>query len=62
MSLLPKENPHVPGFDIAGLCVPTFEVGGDYYDFVYRGDNKIGFAVGDVSGKGVPAFIYMTLT
>ncbi|MEW5800051.1 MAG: SpoIIE family protein phosphatase [Bacteroidota bacterium] len=62
MSLLPKENPHVAGFDIAGICIPAFEVGGDYYDFVYLGDNKIGIAIGDVSGKGVPAAIYMTLT
>ncbi|MBI2428202.1 MAG: SpoIIE family protein phosphatase [Ignavibacteriales bacterium] len=62
MSLLPKENPHVIGFDIAGICIPAFEVGGDYYDFVYLSDNKIGIAIGDVSGKGVPAAIYMTLT
>ncbi|MFA6540634.1 MAG: SpoIIE family protein phosphatase [Bacteroidota bacterium] len=62
MSLLPKENPQVQGFDIAGICIPAFEVGGDYYDFVSLGTNKIGIAIGDVSGKGVPAAIYMTLT
>ena len=62
MSLLPKGSPDVPGFDIAGLCIPAKEVGGDYYDFIHLGDGKIGIAVGDVSGKGVPAAIYMTLT
>lgn len=62
MSLLPKENPHIVGFDIAGICIPAYEVGGDYYDFVNLGKTKIGIAIGDVSGKGVPAAIYMTLT
>jgi hypothetical protein len=62
MSLLPKVNPLVPGYDIAGVCLPALEVGGDYYDFVNLGGKKIGIAIGDVSGKGVPAAIYMTLT
>jgi sigma-B regulation protein RsbU (phosphoserine phosphatase) len=62
MSLLPKVNPVVPGYDIAGVCLPALEVGGDYYDFVMLGGRKIGIAIGDVSGKGVPAAIYMTLT
>ncbi len=62
MKLLPKENPKLIGFDIAGICIPAYEVGGDYYDFVDLGKTKIGIAIGDVSGKGVPAAIYMTLT
>jgi hypothetical protein len=62
MSLLPKSNPQIPGFDIAGICVPALEVGGDYYDFVNLAGKRIGIAIGDVSGKGVPAAIYMTLT
>jgi len=62
MSLLPKVNPIVQGYDIAGLCIPALEVGGDYYDFVNLGGRKLGIAIGDVSGKGVPAAIYMTLT
>lgn len=62
MSLLPKASPTTAGFDIAGTCIPALEVGGDYYDFVYLPDNRIGIAIGDVSGKGVPAAIYMTLT
>ncbi len=62
MSLLPKENPLAEGYDIAGVCIPALEVGGDYYDFFHLGDGKIGIAIGDVSGKGMPAAIYMTLT
>ena len=62
MSLLPKGSPRISGFDIAGICIPAEEVGGDYYDFIDLGDKKLGIAVGDVSGKGLPAAIYMTLT
>lgn len=62
MSLLPKENPLLEGYDIAGICIPALEVGGDYYDFFQLGNGKVGIAIGDVSGKGVPAAIYMTLT
>ncbi|MDZ7269017.1 MAG: PP2C family protein-serine/threonine phosphatase [candidate division KSB1 bacterium] len=62
LGLLPKQPPRVPGFDIAGLCVPALEVGGDYFDFVELQEGKLGIAVGDVSGKGIPAAIYMTLT
>ena len=62
MSLLPKADPRIEGYDIAGICVPALEVGGDYFDFISLGGRKIGIAVGDVSGKGVPAAIYMTLT
>jgi phosphoserine phosphatase RsbU/P len=62
MSLLPKETPNIPGFDIAGICIPAQEVGGDYFDYVTFENGNLGIAVGDVSGKGVPAAIYMTLT
>jgi len=62
MSLLPKEHPKIEGYEIAGLCIPAQEVGGDYFDFVRLGARKLGIALGDVSGKGVPAAIYMTLT
>lgn len=61
-SLLPAGNPNIPGFDIAGMCKPAEEVGGDYYDFIPLGKHKIGMIVGDVSGKGIPASFYMTLT
>lgn len=62
VSLLPKSHPVIAGFDIAGICIPAKEVGGDYYDFVTLPEGRLGIALGDVSGKGVPAAIYMTLT
>jgi len=62
MSLLPKTSPDVSGFDITGICIPAEEVGGDYYDYIPLADGRLGVAVGDVSGKGMPAAIYMTLT
>jgi len=60
--LLPGKPPKIKGFEIEGICIPANEVGGDYYDFIRISDAKIGIAIGDVSGKGVPAAIYMTLT
>ncbi len=62
LGLLPKTQPAVAGFDVAGICIPALEVGGDYFDFVDLQEGNLGIAVGDVSGKGVPAAIYMTLT
>ncbi|MCB0284106.1 MAG: SpoIIE family protein phosphatase [Calditrichae bacterium] len=62
LGLLPKEQPQLKGFDITGVCLPALEVGGDYFDFINLQDGKLGIAIADVSGKGVPAAIYMTLT
>jgi len=61
MTFLPREKPRLAGVDIASMCLPANEVGGDYYDFIPLGSNKLGIAVGDVSGKGIPAAFYMTL-
>jgi sigma-B regulation protein RsbU (phosphoserine phosphatase) len=61
-SLLPARAPFVPGLDVAGVCVPANEVGGDYFDYFELSGGRLGVAVGDVSGKGVGAAIYMTLT
>lgn len=62
MSFLPKESPKLKGLDIASICIPAFEVGGDYYDFIKIDENKFGIIIGDVSGKGTQAAFYMTLT
>jgi sigma-B regulation protein RsbU (phosphoserine phosphatase) len=62
MSLLPKTTPQVQGLDIAARCVPAQEVGGDYYDFVRPGSDRLGVVIGDVSGKGTEGAFYMTLT
>ncbi len=62
MSFLPKTNPVIKGLEISSVCIPAFEVGGDYYDFIKIDNNKLGIIIGDVSGKGTQAAFYMTLT
>ncbi|MFQ5652750.1 MAG: PP2C family protein-serine/threonine phosphatase [bacterium] len=58
---LPQSVPSFKNLDIACLCRPAMEVGGDYYDFIPNGDNSLGVIIGDVSGKGVSAAFYMTM-
>jgi sigma-B regulation protein RsbU (phosphoserine phosphatase) len=58
-SLLPRDSPQVPGYDIAGINLPTMEIGGDYYDYIPLGGGRLGLVVADVSGKGVPAALIM---
>ncbi|MFN0112460.1 MAG: PP2C family protein-serine/threonine phosphatase [Blastocatellia bacterium] len=60
--MLPDAPPQVPGLEIAAICIPSKEVGGDLYDFLPLSDGRLGIVVADVSGKGVPASLYMTLT
>jgi serine phosphatase RsbU (regulator of sigma subunit) len=62
MSFLPKANPRGYDLDIASRCSPALEVGGDYFDFIEMDKNRLGVAVGDVSGKGTQAAFFMTLT
>jgi len=62
MSFLPRKNPEFKGLDIAAMCVPAMEVGGDYYDFIEFDNDRFGIVVGDVSGKGTQAAFYMTLS
>lgn len=59
LSLLPGEIPEIPGFDVAGINIPSRDVGGDYYDFVFVSEGHLGVAVADVSGKGIPAALIM---
>ncbi|NLT51854.1 MAG: SpoIIE family protein phosphatase [Ignavibacteria bacterium] len=61
MRLIPQDFLPIPGYQISGICNPAKEVGGDYYDYAIPGEGKLGLVIGDVSGKGVPASIYMTL-
>ena len=58
-ALLPAADPIVQGYDIAGTNVPTWEIGGDYFDYLPQPDGRLGIAVADVSGKGVPAALIM---
>lgn len=57
---IPEEAPSIPGYQIAGITQPATYVGGDYYDFISsNGDRNCTFALGDVTGKGVPASLLM---
>ncbi len=60
-SLLPRTVPSVPGYDIYGVSIPAQEVGGDYFDYVTKDGDRWHFIVGDVSGKGVPAALIMSI-
>ena len=57
--LLPAEEPHVRGFQVTGASIPSREIGGDYFDFLLQGGDHLGVAIGDVSGKGMPAALLM---
>ncbi len=62
-SLLPQEKPTVKGLDIAGKNVSCDEIGGDYFDFIWRPGSKKGpfsVVVGDISGHGVESALLMT--
>jgi serine phosphatase RsbU (regulator of sigma subunit) len=61
-TLLPKEPPHLPGWEIAIYYQPAREVGGDFYDFMPLPDGRMVFVVGDVTDKGVPAALVMSST
>lgn len=58
-SLLPKDIPQLPGFEVAGAWQPARMVGGDYYDVLQLGEHKIAICIADVVGKGVSAALLM---
>ncbi len=60
-SLLPRKVPKISGYDIGSLYRAAKEVGGDYYDFVHVDEETVGVVVADVSGKGVPGSLVMTM-
>jgi serine phosphatase RsbU (regulator of sigma subunit) len=62
MSILPQDLPQVEDCDLGARIVPARAVGGDFYDVISLGEQKLGIVVGDVAGKGVPAAIYMAQT
>ena len=57
MGLMPQESPAIPGFEIAGTCLPAAEVGGDYFTYIWldKRQTRLWFLVADVSGKGMGA-------
>lgn len=60
--MLPQEPPVVSGLDVAGISIPSREVGGDLFSFLTLPNGSLGFALGDVSGKSVPAALLMSNT
>ena len=60
MSMIPSVFPDIKGLDMYASMTPAKEVGGDLYNYLQK-DEKLYFCIGDVSGKGVPASLFMTL-
>ncbi|MFB3764373.1 MAG: SpoIIE family protein phosphatase [Methanotrichaceae archaeon] len=60
-SFLPEHIPPIPGFDMAAISIPAMEVGGDFYDFI-PGNGSVGMVIADVSGKSIPAALFMALS
>ncbi|MDM8525430.1 SpoIIE family protein phosphatase [Desulfococcaceae bacterium HSG8] len=61
-SFLPKRFPDLPEIDVWGKCEPAREVGGDYFDFFQIDDDHYGMVIGDVSGKGAAAALFMAVS
>lgn len=61
-SFLPSSYPKIPGFKLFADTLAARQVGGDFYDFITISKDKLSFFIGDVSGKGIPAALYMART
>lgn len=57
--LFPQTLPPLRTLDYAGACIQARQVGGDYYDFLHLGGERLGFVIGDISGKGIAAALLM---
>lgn len=60
-AILPQTIPQIKGMDVYATSIPAFEVGGDFFDVINRSDDSLVFAVGDVTGKGMPAALLMSM-
>jgi serine phosphatase RsbU (regulator of sigma subunit) len=61
-SLIPRATPQIPGWEFSTRWRPARQVSGDFYDFVRLSDGRLGFVIGDVAGKGMPAALVMATT
>ena len=57
--LFPQSKPRAGNIDYAGICIQARQVGGDYYDFLALGDNRLGLVIGDIAGKGIGGALLM---
>jgi sigma-B regulation protein RsbU (phosphoserine phosphatase) len=62
LGLLPGEPPALSGFSLSAVCLPSREVGGDWYDFIPLPDGRLAIVLADVSGKGMGAALLMAST
>lgn len=62
MSILPRDLPEIPCFEFGSLIEPMAAVGGDFFDVIPLGEEKLGIVAGDVSDHGVPAALFMAMT
>jgi phosphoserine phosphatase RsbU/P len=58
--LFPGQNPSMGRLDVSGICLPARVVSGDYYDFLFMGENELGLALADICGKGISAALLMS--
>ncbi|MBM3216146.1 response regulator [Candidatus Poribacteria bacterium] len=61
LGLLPREEPRLPGMRVVGMLQSSLDVGGDFYDFIPLDDDKVGVAIADIRGKGIPAALLMVM-
>lgn len=64
MSIMPQKDPEMEVFDISGTSIPAFEVGGDFFEYIWQNEEKtkLGIAVGDVSGKAMKSAVTAIMT
>ncbi len=60
LQLVPECPPLIPGYEISGICLSAFDIGGDYFDYIGLDDQKLGIAIADVSGHGISAALVMS--
>jgi sigma-B regulation protein RsbU (phosphoserine phosphatase) len=59
LSLLPSSEPVINGYNFASVCIPNYEIGGDYFDYIKLDEDRLAIVIADVSGDGVPAGLIM---